>query len=102
MVGDLLSGWAAGLLINPLRIFFILIAAGVFGGAWIAQKVRKIAQRIVTARRTRRRGWVTNSQAPPSAARPGTNGYYSFGARPPSTRTLAELGGPQRSRRNGA
>jgi hypothetical protein len=49
VVGDLLSGWAAGLLINPLRIFFILIAAGVFGGAWIAQKVRKIAQRIVAA-----------------------------------------------------
>ncbi len=31
-----------GLLINPLRIFFILVAAGVFGGAWIAQKVRNL------------------------------------------------------------
>lgn len=40
MYGGLLPA-TGGLLLNPLRALYILIALGCFGGAWLLQKVRK-------------------------------------------------------------
>lgn len=40
MYGGLLPA-TGGFLLNPLRVLYIAIAFGCFGGAWLLQKLRK-------------------------------------------------------------